>query len=144
MKINKGNQVKLDYEGKLENGEIFDTSTHGDHSHPLDFEVGSGQVIKGFDDAVIGMSVGEEKEFSIEAENAYGSYDESLEKELPKNILPDGQEPEEGMVLVMATPDGQKVPVKIKKVEKDSILIDLNHPLAGKKLIFKIKILEIK
>ena len=141
--IKNGSKVKLDYEGRFESGEVFDTSKHGDHSHPLEFQVGSGQVIAGFDSAVLGMKVGEEKEFSIEPEEAYGEYDETLEREIPSNVLPKEQEPKEGMLLVMQAPDGRKVPVKIKKVTKENITIDLNHPLAGKKLIFKIKILEV-
>jgi FKBP-type peptidyl-prolyl cis-trans isomerase 2 len=141
--VSNGSKVSLDYEGRLESGEIFDTSKHGDHSHPLEFEVGSGQVIPGFDKAVLGMKVGEEKEFSIEPEEAYGNVNPELKKEIPKNALPKEQEPKPGMTLIVSTPQGQ-FPVKILEVNKDDVVIDLNHPLAGKKLIFKIKLLEIK
>ena len=141
--IENGNKIKVDYEGRLEDGEVFDSSTHGDHSHPIEFVVGSGQVIKGFDDAVIGMKRGEEKEFSIEAKDAYGQHDERLRQKVPRNALPKEQEPKVGMVLVVGAPDGRQFPVKILEVDKDFIVIDLNHPLAGKKLIFKIKIAEI-
>lgn len=144
VKIKNGNKIKVDYEGRLESGEVFDSSKHGDHSHPLEFGVGSGQVIMGFDEAVIGMKKGEEKEFSIEAKDAYGEINESLEREIPRGVLPEGQEPNAGMVLVIKSPDGREVPVKIKGVDDKNVIIDLNHPLAGKKLIFKIKILEIQ
>jgi len=142
--VNRGSKVKLDYEGRLENGEVFDSSTHGDHSHPLEFEAGSGQVIKGFDDSVRGMKIGEEKEFSIEAKEAYGDYNPSLKTKVPRNALPKDQEPKVGMMLVVGSPDGRQMPVKITDVDKDSVTIDINHPLAGKKLIFKIKIVDVE
>jgi len=142
MTISKGSKIKLDYEGKLENGEVFDSSTHGDHSHPLEFEVGSGKVIKGFDEAVIGMNEGEEKEFSIEPAEAYGERNEALKREVPKESVQVGRELEKGMTLVMQTPQGN-VPVNILEVGDKTVTLDLNHPLAGKKLMFKIKVLEV-
>ena len=142
--INNGEYISLDYEGRLESGEIFDSSKHEDHSHPLEFQVGGGQVIPGFETAVLGMKKGEEKEFSIDPERAYGQRNEKLIQKVPRNAVPSDQEPKAGMTLVINTPNGQKFPVKIIDVDKDFISLDLNHPLAGKKLIFKIKILEIK
>jgi FKBP-type peptidyl-prolyl cis-trans isomerase 2 len=141
--IEKGNKVKITYEGRLESGEVFDSSERHD-GKPLEFEVGSGMVIKGFDEAVIGMKKGEEKEFSIESKDAYGEIREDLKKEVPKDLLPKGQEPKAGMMLIVQTPQGQQMPVKIEKVEGDSVVIDFNHPLAGKKLIFKIKIVGVE
>src|SRR3989344_3422764 len=142
--INKGSKVKLDYEGRLESGEIFDSSTHEDHSHPLEFEAGSGQVIKGFDDSVMGMKIGEEKEFSIEAKEAYGDYKPELKKDIPRSDLPKDQEPKPGMILMVGMPDGRQFPIKIAAVTDKTVTIDLNHPLAGKKLIFKIKIVDVE
>lgn len=142
--IKKGNKISVEYEGRFENGEIFDTSKHGEHSHALEFEVGSGQVIKGFDDAVLGMKKDEEKEFSIEANEAYGNYNPELIKDIPRKMLPPGQEPKAGMMLMLGSPDGRQFPAKITEVTAEKIIIDLNHPLAGKKLIFKIKVLDIK
>lgn len=144
MKIKKGDKIKVDYEGRFESGEVFDSSKHGDHSHPLEFVAGSGQVIRGFDDAVIGMEKGQEKEFSIESKEAYGELNPELQREVPRTALPKEQEPKEGMVLILGSPDGRQFPVRITKVTKDSVTIDLNHPLAGKKLIFKIKIAEVE
>lgn len=141
--VKQGDQVKLDYEGSLDDGEIFDTSTHGDHSHPLEFEVGAGQVIPGFDKAVIGMKKGEEKSFIISSKEAYGESKKELIQEVPKDNLPKEQELKAGMVLMAGTPDGRQFPVKVVEVEKNIVKIDLNHPLAGKNLHFKIKILEI-
>lgn len=142
MAIEKGNTVTLDYEGKFENGEIFDSSKHGDHSHPLTFKVGEGQVIPGFDNAVIGMEIEEEKEFSILPEEAYGMPDERLFQEVPRQALPSDPKPEKGMTLVMRTPQGD-LPVMISEVKEDSVILDLNHPLAGRILTFKIKVLKI-
>ena len=143
MVVKKGDKVKVDYEGKFENGEIFDSSKHGDHSHPLEFTVGSGEVIKGFDEALVGMKRGEGKEFTIASEDAYGERKQELEKDIPKSYLPKNQDPKVGMTLMIGAPDGRQFPVQITKVAKDSITVDLNHPLVGKKLVFKIKLLEI-
>ncbi len=141
--VKKGNKVKLDYEGSLDSGEIFDSSKHGDHSHPLEFEVGSGKVIPGFDKAVIGMKKDEEKTFVIEAKDAYGEPQKELIQDVPKSSLPQDQELKAGIILMAGTPDGNQFPVRIAEVGKDTVKIDLNHPLAGKNLHFKIKILEI-
>jgi len=143
MAIKKKNKVTLDYEGRFENGEIFDTSKHEEHSHPLTFVVGEKQVIPGFEKAVIGMNVDEEKEFEILPEDAYGMPDERLYQEVPRNALPSEPQPEVGMTLVMQTPQGN-IPVMISEVKEDSVILNLNHPLAGKKLIFKIKVLKVE
>ena len=144
MNIKKGNKISVEYEGRLENGEVFDSSSHGDHSHPLEFEVGSGQVIKGFDNAVVGMKLNEEKEIKISPEEAYGQSDSKLTQEIPRKSLPKNQDPKEDMMLNLQTQEGHKLQAKITKVTKDKITIDMNHPLAGQTLIFKIKIIDIQ
>ena len=131
MAIKDKDKITLDYEGRFENGEIFDTSKHEDHSHPLTFVVGEGQVIPGFEKAVLGMNVDEEKEFEVEPEDAYGMPDERLYQEVPRNVLPSEPEPEIGMTLVMQTPQGN-IPVMISEIKTDSVILNLNHPLAGK------------
>ncbi len=143
MEIKKGSKVKLDYEGTLEDGTVFDSSKHGDHSHPLEFEAGAGQMIKGFDEAVMGMKVDEEKTFKLTPEQAYGSPNTQLVQKIPRDKLPKEPEPQVGMMLAFAGPDGKQFPAKIKEVNDTEIVIDLNHPLAGKTLNFKIKILEV-
>ena len=143
MAVKDKDKVTLDYEGKLESGEIFDTSKHEEHSHPLTFVVGEGNVIPGFEKAVLGMNVDEEKEFEIEPDDAYGMPDDRLFQEVPRNVLPSEPEPQIGMTLVMQTPQGN-IPVMISEVKTDSVILNLNHPLAGKKLIFKIKVLKIE
>ena len=140
MPIKKGDKVKVDYTGTLEDGTIFDTS---EGKQPLEFEAGSGQLIKGFDNGVIGMEKGEEKEIKIEKDEAYGDLNPELLKKIPRDKLPPEQEPKPGMMLAMATPDGKQIPAKITEVDDKEITIDLNHPLAGKTLIFKIKVVDI-
>lgn len=140
----EGSKVRLDYEGKLESGEVFDSSKHGDHSHPLEFTVGSKQVIPGFEKAVIGLKKGDKKEFKIPPKEAYGEINPQMVQEIPKSALPKEQEPKEGMVLIMNAPNGQRFPAKISKVNKDTVSIDLNHPLAGKTLIFNIEVLDVE
>ncbi len=143
MSIKKGDLVALNYEGRFEDGEVFDSSSHGGHEHPLEFVAGEGHVVPGFDKAVIGMSKGEEKEFTISPNEAYGERNSDLEQKVPRSQLPKEQEPEVGMVIVASTPEGEQFPVQITAVDKETVTIDLNHPLAGKTLVFKIKILDV-
>src|SRR3989344_3556860 len=143
MAVKKGDKIVVEYTGTLDSGEIFDSSSHGDHSHPLEFIVGSGQVISGFDKAVMGMNKGEKKEFKLTPLEAYGETDNTLMREIPRSNLPPGHEPKPGMMLLMATSEGHQVPVKIASVSSDKITLDLNHPLAGKNLTFNIKILSV-
>lgn len=143
MAIKEKDTVTLDYEGRFETGEIFDSSKHGDHSHPLTFVVGEHQVIPGFENAVLGMNLNEEKEFTIPPEQAYGMSDENLLQEIPLSALPPEPSPQAGMTLLLQTPQGN-MPVMIHEVKSDAVVLDLNHPLAGKTLIFKVKIVKIE
>lgn len=140
MKIQKGNKVTVHYTGTLDDGTIFDSSEGHD---PLTFEAGAGQLIKGFDDAVIGMQKGEEKQIKIAPNEAYGERDETLTQKVPREALPKDKEPEKGMMLGLVAPDGQQMAAQIIEVEEKTVTIDLNHPLAGKTLNFKIRIMEI-
>ena len=141
MKVEKGDTVKVDYIGSFDNGKVFDDSAR--HGAPLEFKVGAQQVVKGFDEAVLGMEKGEEKEVDIGAVDAYGAVNEQLHKKVPKEHLPQDKEAKEGMTLLVTLPTGQKIPAKIMKVEEKEVTIDLNHPLAGKDLHFKIKVIEV-
>lgn len=142
MPVEKGNKVKVEYEGSFEDGTIFDSSNKDGTQHPLEFEAGAGKVIKGFDEAVIGMEKGEEKEITIQPAEAYGDPNPELVKKFPRTSLPKDQEPKEGMMLVMKAQTGQQIPARITKVEENEVTIDLNHPLAGKVLKFKIKVVD--
>jgi FKBP-type peptidyl-prolyl cis-trans isomerase 2 len=144
MKVEQGDKISVEYTGKLENGEVFDSSKHGDHSHPIEFVVGNGMVIKGFDNAVLGMEEEEEKQIKISPDEAYGQPNPEMRKDFPRESLPPGQEPKEGMMLILSDPSGRQFPTKITNVDDEKITLDLNHPLAGKTLIFDIKIVNVE
>jgi peptidylprolyl isomerase len=135
----KGDTVRVHYTGRLADGQVFDSSEGGE---PLEFTLGAGQVIKGFEDGVEGMTIGEEKQVEIESEDAYGKRVESLVQTISREGLNLGEEPRVGMNLVMQIPDEQPIPVAVTEVTPDSITLDANHPLAGEKLIFDIKRVE--
>lgn len=139
MTIKQGDTIKVEYTGTLEDGKVFDSS---EGKKPLEFTVGTGMIIPGFDKAVIGMKKDEEKEISIEPKNAYGELRTELKKDIPRTALPQDQEPKVGMGLMMNTPQGQ-IPARITAVTKENITLDFNHPLAGKTLKFKIKVVDI-
>ncbi len=139
--VKEGDTIKVEYTGSLEDGTIFDSSEK--HEEPLQFTVGEGKIIKGFDQAVVGMKVGEEKEVKIPPEKAYGQYNPELVKDLPRNVFPEGQEIKQDMIFMMSLPDNRQVPVRITKVGEEQVTVDLNSPLAGKTLVFKIKVLSI-
>lgn len=137
----KGDKVKVHYHGKLTTGETFDSSEGRD---PLPFEIGSGMVIKGFDDGVTGMAVGDKKTITIPAEEAYGPVNPDMIIEMPKDRLPQDMEVEVGMPLVMSDPQGQQFQVTVKEITDDNIVLDANHPLAGKDLVFDLELVEIE
>ena len=140
MPIKKGDKIKVEYTGTLDDGTVFDTS---EGREPFEFEVGSGQVIQGFDEAVIGLEIGEEKEVTIEPPEAYGEIDPDLQKIVAREKLPEGGEPKPGMIIELRTNDGLRIPGRIIEVTDKDVTIDLNHPLAGKTLIFQIKVVDI-
>lgn len=141
MTVKKGDKVKIEYTGTLDDGTVFDSSEK--HGKPLEIEVGAGMIIKGLDAALMGMKKGQEKEITIKPEEAYGEPNPKLERNVPLDKIPKDPPPRPGMVLVMQTQDGKKFPAMIKDVTTTEVTIDLNHPLAGKTLHFKIKIVEI-
>ena len=141
MAVKKGNKVKIEYTGTLDDGSVFDSSEK--HNAPLEFEVGAGMVIPGFEKAVIGMNVGDEKEFRIPSAEAYGDQKEELLKTVPKAQIPDGDKIKTGSVIVVQAPNGARIPLKVVKVTDDTVTIDFNHPMAGKALNFKIKVLSV-
>jgi FKBP-type peptidyl-prolyl cis-trans isomerase 2 len=131
--------VKVEYRGTLDDETVFDsTENHG----PLEFEVGAEQVIESFENAVIGMEKGEEKEIKLQPSEAYGDHDPKLIRKIPRIQLPEG-ELKPGMMLLMNLPNGIQLPAEIKEVTDETVTLDLNHPLAGKTLNFKIKVIDI-
>jgi FKBP-type peptidyl-prolyl cis-trans isomerase 2 len=135
-----GDTVKVHYSGRLTDGTTFDSSEGRD---PLEFKVGNGDVIRGFDEGVTGMSVGEKKTVHIAADEAYGQKDENRIVEFPRANFPPDLEPEVGMQLNMTSGSGQVIPVTIIEVNKESVILDANHPLAGQDLIFDIELVDI-
>ncbi len=140
QQVKSGDKVKVHYHGKLTNGETFDSS---EGRQPLEFEVGASMVIKGFDDGVTGMQVGEKKTINILAEDAYGPINPEMLIEYHKDRFPADVQLELGMPLVMSNPAGQQFQVKVSEIKEEIIILDANHPLAGEELIFDIELVEI-
>ncbi len=136
----KGDKVKVHYTGKLTNGEQFDSSKGRE---PLEFTVGAGQMIKGFDDAMPGMKVGEKKTINILPADAYGEKDEHAIIEFPKENIPKDMKLETGMQLQLRNENGQPFPVTVAEIKDDVVVLDANHSLAGKELVFDIELMEI-
>jgi peptidylprolyl isomerase len=135
-----GDTVRIHYSGTLNDGTQFDTSEGSD---PLEFALGSGMVIAGFDKAVEGMAVGESKSVKIPPEEAYGPRHEQLVQEVPKSALPDDIAPAVGMQLQGKSAEGQVMNLVVTGVGDDEITVDANHPLAGEELTFDIELVEI-
>jgi peptidylprolyl isomerase len=139
-KAKNGDNVKVHYKGKLTTGEQFDSS---EGREPLAFTVGAGQMIKGFDEAIPGMAIGEKKTINIAPESAYGAKNEEAIVEFPKSNIPADMKLEPGMKLQLTNQDGQPIPVTVTEVKDDVVVLDANHELAGKELIFDIELVEI-
>lgn len=138
--IKKDNTVKVHYTGKLTNGEVFDSSAGRE---PLEFTVGAGQMIPGFENGILDMKLNEKKTIEIPASEAYGERRDELLQEVPKSQLPEEIKPEVGMPLMAQLPDGGQQQLVIAEVREESIVVDANHPLAGKDLIFDVEVVEI-
>ncbi len=138
--VKSGDKIKVHYHGKLDDGETFDSSEGRD---PLEFEVGSGMVIKGFDDGVTGMIVGEKKTINIPFAEAYGPVNPEMIIEMPKDRFPEDLELGIGMPLMMSDQQGQQFQVKIVEIKEEVVMLDANHHLAGKDLTFDLELVEI-
>ncbi|HWK04364.1 MAG TPA: peptidylprolyl isomerase [Puia sp.] len=140
QQVKAGDTVKVHYHGRLTDGTTFDSS---EGRTPLEFEVGSGMVIKGFDDGLLGMTVGEKKTIEIPVGDAYGEKDPQMLMDFPIDRFPPDMKPEAGMRLNMTNGSGQQIPVVIVDVKDDSVILDANHPLAGEDLVFDLELVEI-
>ncbi len=136
----QGDNVKIHYTGTLNDGTVFDSSAGRE---PLEFTIGDGKVIPGFEEAVVGMAQGESKEVVIPSDKAYGPRNEELVIEVSREQIPPHIKPELNQQLEMGTPDGQVIIVKVVEVADASIKLDANPPLAGKDLTFKIELVEV-
>ncbi|MTE25677.1 MULTISPECIES: FKBP-type peptidyl-prolyl cis-trans isomerase [Winogradskyella] len=139
-KVRENDVVKVHYTGKLNDGQVFDSSLERE---PLKVELGKGQLIPGFEQGLIDMAVNEKKTITVEKKDAYGEVDESLYHKVPKSELPEDINPEVGMGLVGSSADGGQQQFRIIKVEDKDIILDANHPLAGQDLVFDLEVVEI-
>lgn len=135
-----GDTVRINYTGTLNNGETFDSSEGRD---PLEFVVGSGQIIKGLDAAIPGMAVGDKKDVNVPCAQAYGDVNPDARQAVPRDQIPAEIPLEVGTQLQMQTPQGQVVPVTVAEVSEAEVTLDANHPLAGQDLNFAIEIVGI-
>jgi len=136
---NEGDEVQVHYTGKLEDGTIFDSS----EDEPLSFTIGENRVIPGFEEAVTGMEPGDSKTTEVEPEQAYGEHREDMVMEMERDQIPGEVDPEVGQQLQLRLENGQTVPVLITALGEDTVTIDANHPLAGRKLIFDIEVVDV-
>ncbi|MGA3113021.1 MAG: peptidylprolyl isomerase [Syntrophobacteraceae bacterium] len=139
-KVDYGTFVKLCYKGTLENGVVFDKT---DNCKPLEIRIGDGNLVQGFENALIGMGLSERKSFVLGPEEAYGDRDEKLERTFDKVDLQLGFEPFPGQVILFVTRDGQEFPALVKFVNEQIIVADFNHPLAGRDLAFEVEVASI-
>lgn len=142
MKVaESGNTVSIHYCGKFTDGEIFDQSIGKD---PLKFVLGAHQVIEGFEEAILGMKVNDKSVVNIPCEKAYGKVDPELVFEMPRTGFPPEINLEVGLELALSNQDGEQLPVRIKEITPENIVLDANHPLAGKELVFEIQLMSIE
>lgn len=139
--VTQKDTVRVHYTGKLADGQIFDSSLERE---PIEFTMGEGQLIPGFEKGLLDMKVNEKKTVEIPSEEAYGAPREELVQEVEKSQLPEEIKPEPGMGLVSKGPDGREMNLVVKEVKENTIVVDGNHPLAGKDLIFDLEVIEIK
>ncbi len=138
-KAQEGDMVKVNYTGRLDNGEVFDST----EEEPFEFELGSGEVIPGFEEAIAGMEPGDTKEIRVEKEDAYGDRNPELVQKVPREQFGEF-EPEEGMVMAFQSPDVEgDIPAKIMEVGDNEVTVDMNPPLAGKDLNFEIELVDV-
>lgn len=136
----KGDKVKVHYTGTLDDGTVFDSSRERE---PLEFVIGSGTLIPGFENGVLGMKVGETKTIDIPAADAYGERKDGLMASLERSEVPDNIEPKAGMFVEMELKDGNNARARIAKVDEQTIVLDFNHPLAGQDLSFEVELLAV-
>lgn len=139
-KAQNGDKVRVHYTGTLDSGEVFDSSYERE---PLEFIIGEGKLIPGFEKAVEGMEVGEKKKIKIPYQEAYGEKRDELLLEVPKTDLPEGLDPQVGMQFQLNTPTGGTIIAELTEVKDDTVILDANHPLSGKDLNFEIELVEI-
>lgn len=139
-RVENGNYVSVEYTGKLGNGDVFDSSNG---RQPLEVQMGAGQLIKGFESKLIGMTLNEKKVFTLPPEDAYGPRDDDRMQFIPRSEVPQGMKVEVGMIVGLVTSEGKQVPARIVELDDEQLTMDLNHPLAGETLTFEIEVVGI-
>ncbi len=140
QKVENGKFVTVNYKGTLDSGEVFDSSEGGT---PMEVMVGAGQVIQGFEEALLGMELNEKKSFTLNPDQAYGNRDEDQLHTFSRQEVPPEMNPQAGDVIGLQTPDGQQIPAKITEADDEKVVVDVNHPLAGQTLNFDIEVVGI-
>jgi len=136
-----GDTVKVHYIGTLKDGDVFDNSY--DRGSPLEFKIGEGQLIPGFENGIVGMNAGDKKKIQINADDAYGAHHPELVVEMTRDQLPEGLEPQVGAQYQVEDPEGNALLVTVKDVTDEHVTLDGNHPLAGHNLTFEVELVEI-
>lgn len=139
-KVENGAYVSVHYTGTLGNGEVFDTSSGRE---PMEVCMGAGQLIKGFEDQLMGMALNEKRTFTLAPEDAYGPRNDSMMHSVPRSEVPADLDVQIGMMIGLSTPEGHHVPARIVKMDDQELTMDLNHPLAGESLTFEIEVVGI-
>jgi peptidylprolyl isomerase len=139
-KVENGLFVSVEYKGTLQNGEVFDTNRG---CRPLEVQMGAGQMLSGFENALLGMGVNEIKQFTLEPDDAYGYRDESLMRKLARSDVPQHMNPQIGQTVALCTQNGEQIPAKIAGMDNQNLTLDLNHPLAGEALHFEVQVMGI-
>ncbi|MDR9375311.1 MAG: peptidylprolyl isomerase [Schleiferiaceae bacterium] len=140
-KVKADDTVQIHYTGKLTDGNVFDSSRERE---PLEFTLGQGEIIPGFEQGILDMEVNETKTIEVPHTEAYGERKDELLHEVPKDQLPEEIKPEVGMALSSKMPDGREIPLTVTEVGEEKIVVDANHPLAGKDLTFEVEVVAIK
>ncbi len=138
--VKEGDYVMVHYTGKFDDGEVFESSRE---CRPIQVHVGAREMLPGFEDALLGMALNQTKTFTLATSEAYGERDEQLEKTFPLSEFPEDFQPEVGQIIVLTNQEQDEFPALIRGIEDDSVLLDFNHPLAGRTLTFDIEVMEI-
>jgi peptidylprolyl isomerase len=136
-----GDKVRIEYVGTLDDGTVFDCAE--ECCEPFEFVLGEGSALPAFEEKVRGLSVGESAEFVLEPSDAYGEHDPDLVREIPRDQFPDLSEVEEGSMILLSIPDGTEIPAIVAGIGDEAVVLDLNHPLSGMRLHFKIKLVSM-
>lgn len=135
-----GDTVRVHYSGRLQDGQEFDSS---EGREPLEFTIGTGQIVPGVEEAVVGMNLGDERTVTVAADDAYGQRRDDMVQQIERSMLPEGMEPQIGMRLAAEGPGGSSLMLTVVDLDETSITVDANHPLAGHDLTFDLKLVEI-